>query len=49
MNNNERSDKEKKKRGQDFNTAAQDSNPGPLSRDSEALPLSHCALLKPSY
>ena len=28
-----------------FNTAAQDSNPGPLSRESDTLPLSHCALL----
>ena len=27
-----------------FNTAAQDSNPGSLSQESEALPLSHCAL-----
>ena len=26
-----------------FNTAAQDSNPGFRSRESEALPLSHCA------
>ena len=33
-----------KKPAQGFNTAAQDSNPGPLSRESEALPLSHCAL-----
>ena len=32
------------KRTQGFNTAAQDSNPGPLSRESEVLPLSHCAL-----
>ena len=30
--------------GQCFNTAAQDSNPGPLIRESEALPLSHGAL-----
>ena len=29
---------------QGFNTAAQDSNPDPLSRESEALPLSHGAL-----
>ena len=29
---------------QGFNTAAQDSNLGPLSRESEVLPLSHCAL-----
>ena len=29
---------------QGFNTAAQDSNPGPLSPESEALPMSHCAL-----
>ena len=27
---------------QGFNTAAQDSSPGALSRESEALPLSHC-------
>ena len=33
-----------KKLAQDFNTAAQDSNPGPLSRESKALPRSHCAL-----
>ena len=26
-----------------FNTAAQDSNPGPLSRESDALPLSRGA------
>ena len=32
------------KLAQGFNTAAQDSNPGPLSRESETLPLSHCAL-----
>ena len=30
-------------------TAAQDSNPGPLSRESEALPLSHCALCTNIY
>ena len=30
---------------QGFNTAAQDSNPGSLSRDSKALPLSHLSLL----
>ena len=30
---------------QGFNTAAQDSNPGSRSRESEALPLSHCALV----
>ena len=35
-----------KKRHQGFNTAAQDSNPGSRSRESEALPLSHCALQK---
>ena len=29
-----------KKLAHDFNTAAQDSNPGSLSRESEALPLS---------
>ena len=29
-----------------FSTAAQDSNPGPLSRASEALPLNHSALYK---
>ena len=34
-----------KKPAQDFNTAAQDLNPGSRSRESEALPLSHCALL----
>ena len=34
-----------KKRAQCFNTAAQDSNPGSRSRESEAVPLSHCALL----
>ena len=33
-----------KKLAEGFNTAAQDSNPGSLSRESEALPLSHCAL-----
>ena len=33
-----------KKRAQGFNTAAQDLNPGSRSRESEALPLSHCAL-----
>ena len=33
-----------KKLAQEFNTAAQDSIPGSLSRESEALPLSHCAL-----
>ena len=33
-----------KKLAQDFNTAAQDSNPGSRNRESEALPLSHCAL-----
>ena len=27
-----------------FNTAAQDSNPGSHGQESEALPLSHCAL-----
>ena len=32
-----------KKLAQGFNTAAQDSNPGSLSRESGALPLSHCA------
>ena len=31
-------------RAQGFNIAAQDSNPGPLSRESEALPMSHCAI-----
>ena len=35
-----------KKLAQGFNTAAQDSNPGSRSRESEAQPLSHCALLK---
>ena len=29
---------------QGVNTAAQDSNPGSLSRESETLPLSHCAV-----
>ena len=33
-----------KKLAQDFNTTAQDSNPGSHSRESEALPLSNCAL-----
>ena len=33
-----------KKLAQGFNTAAHGSNPGSLSRESEALPLSHCAL-----
>ena len=33
-----------KKLAEAFNTAAQDSNPGSRSRESEALPLSHCAL-----
>ena len=32
-----------KKLAQGFNTAAQDSNPGPLSRESDTLPLSHGA------
>ena len=32
------------KLAQCFNTAAQDSNPGSRSRESEALHLSHCAL-----
>ena len=32
------------KRAQGFNTAAQNSNPGSLSRESETLPLSHCGL-----
>ena len=31
---------------QGLNTVAQDSNPGSRSRESEALPLSHCALRK---
>ena len=34
-----------KKLAQNFNTAAQDSNPGSHSRESESLPLSHCTLL----
>ena len=34
-----------KKLAQDFNTAAQDSNLDPLSRESEALPLSHCGIM----
>ena len=33
-----------KELAQGFNTAAQDSNPGSRSRESEALRLSHCAL-----
>ena len=33
-----------KKLAQGFNTAAQDSNPGSLSRESEALSLSRCAI-----
>ena len=33
-----------KKLAQGFNTAANDANPGTLSRESEVLPLSHCAL-----
>ena len=33
-----------KKLAHRFNTAAQDSNPGSRGRESEALPLSHCAL-----
>ena len=33
-----------KKLAQGFNTAAQDSNLGSRSRESEVLPLSHCAL-----
>ena len=33
-----------KKLAQCFNTAAQDSNPGPLSRESDVLPLSHGAV-----
>ena len=33
-----------KKLAQDFNTAAQDSNPDSRSRESVALPLSNCAL-----
>ena len=32
------------KLAQGFNTAAQDSNPGSRSRESEPVPLSHCAL-----
>ena len=32
------------KHAQRVNTAAKDSNPGSLTRESEALPLSHCAL-----
>ena len=37
------------KLAQGFNTAAQDSNPGSLSRESDALPLSHCAIQIRSY
>ena len=33
-----------KKFAQGFNTAEQDSNPGSLSRESEALSLSHCSI-----
>ena len=33
------------KLAQGFNTTAQDSNPGSHNRESEALTLSHCALL----
>ena len=33
-----------KKTAQSFNTAAQDLNPGSCSRESKALPLSHCTL-----
>ena len=33
-----------KKLAQGFYTAAQDPNPGSLSKESEALPRSHCAL-----
>ena len=33
-----------KKLAQDFNTVAQDSNPGSRSQEFKALPLSHCAL-----
>ena len=35
-----------KKLAQGFKNAAQDSNPGSQNRESEALPLSHCALEK---
>ena len=34
-----------KKLAQGFNTAAQDSNPGPISRGSDALPLSYGAMI----
>ena len=37
-----------KKLARGFNTATQDSNTGSRSRESEALPLSHCALLPES-
>ena len=33
------------KLAQGSNTAVQDSNPGPLSQESETLPLSHCAIV----
>ena len=33
-----------KNRAQGFNTTTQDSNPGSFNRESETLPLSHCAL-----
>ena len=32
-----------------FNTAAQDSNSGSRSRESEALPLNHCAIVRLQY
>ena len=35
---------DKRRMNEDFNIAAQDSNPGSRSRESEALPLSHGAL-----
>ena len=38
-----------KNRAQGFNTAVQDSNPVPLSRESEVLPLSYCALYLPVF
>ena len=37
-----------KKLAQGFNTTAQDSNPGSHSRESKAVPLSHCALTSAS-
>ena len=38
------SELEQYKLAEGFNTVAQDSHMGPLSQESEALPLSHCTL-----